>query len=100
MKLYVGLFAGALGIILVLAGGSGSASGLWATLFGKGVTPAPDPNPANQKQSLVPPGASGGTWIPANKAEPPGTVLGGILPGISTSSYQGSNTLTGQGMLA
>lgn len=117
MKLFVGLLAGALGVVMVIAGANGSALKLYATIFGKAA-----PGEGSDTVGLggasfgqIPSsGATGGTG-PGGPGTGPGGTGGGNGPTFGSPSgpqagipgsgggvldlFNGTNTLTGQGVL-
>lgn len=106
MKLLGGLFLGAIGIVLLLAGGSGSAQQLWATMFGKAakVSPTNLPLTALLTKALTGNPSTPGPFTPP---APPASGMPGIPnpntpggPKTQGSSLAGVNTLTGQGVQA
>lgn len=100
MKLYIGIFVGLLGVVLLLAGGNGAAFKAWNVFFGKGL-----PDKTTGANNTPPGGTAAGGAIIGGSALVPGITLpgiGAIVGGAAAvpSSFHGTNTITGQGMTA
>lgn len=98
MKLYIGIFVGLLGVVLLLAGGNGSAFKAWSTFFGKGLpdkTTGANNTPAGGGLNGFTPTQPG---VPGTQFQQPGGPIGGLLPGATSSSFHGTNSLNGTGL--
>lgn len=108
MKLLGGLFLGAIGIVLLLAGGSGSAQQLWTTAFGKPpksqvFSSLPLTQISQQQQASLGAGSAGsivGGFATGNTGI--GTIAGGALggaagmPNPNGTPFGGTSTTTGK----
>ncbi len=118
MKLLAGLFLGAIGVALLIAGVSGSAQQLWTSIFGKGyrvtgsrLLPLISGNSSGSLSAAggtvsTTPGQPStfpdGNPIPGTepKAGAPGTAGNPTQDAYQSRSFGGVNTLTGSGLYA
>jgi len=110
VKIYVGVFVVALGLVMLLSGGNGAAPKLWAVFFGKGLPNKTTPvfkDPGGNVVTPITGHPYNGPQLSPITPMTPSTPISNwpqLTPyaqpqSAVSNSFNGTNTLTGQGVL-